>query len=414
MTPPPSLSPTKGQLKRFDFIHNEQRLHQSIDDSAVPFILEMRDQKRKLKQQRLEYEQKLLHQRTGHKRNVAVPLTKHNYRSPQRFNSKIQKMCKQKLMPTLREKSNLKLKPTTKSPCIPLLPLRQLDRDRDRSRSHRVRGSNIGTDADASSLHPADNRFAIGWNFLNKITKETLLSDDDDCDSERGRQSHTDRLKSFMSYTSMCLAFNHYTQRWQTAEDIRSLGAMTTSRYRKEAVAMAADLVDRKQINMNRFEHQFPNIPHKRFKKSLKTCYEILEAKPDGFAATTAAHQTIPIFLPSLNIVFDPSLNQQLQKRNQTERIKKTRRYKYIARQKEKQFKAVERKLDRLKVYRKELKAWRKTQTHNQTPFIAMMSFDQHDGTYKKYKNVIKQSVVRGKAEKRKAVVSSSVRVPKL
>eukprot|EP01083_Nonionella_stella_P054185 143123_1 len=58
VTPPPSLSPTKGQIKRFEFneLFAYKSAKKSVDDSAVPFIKEY---KKTLKQQKLDYEARI-------------------------------------------------------------------------------------------------------------------------------------------------------------------------------------------------------------------------------------------------------------------------------------------------------------------------------------------------------------------
>ena len=376
VTPPPSLSPTKGQMKRFEF-NNEYRCNQSIDDSAVPFLRRIKEHKAMLKQQRAAYESKLSRYQLNNS-NVAVPIScssKHR-----EITGKMKEICKTKLMPQGRRGLQ-----------IPSLPL------------HKLKES-------PSTTHTApytDNRFAIGWNFLNHITKQTLLSDDDNASEQ-----NLDRLKSFVSYSSMVLTFNHYSARWQNANDIRNLSALTTNRYRKCAVDLAATVVDREQLNMNALSNQHSSIPHQRFKKSLRACYQILDNRPDTVRATM---HSIPLFLPSLNIVFDPSPKQVAADMKRTKHAQKLQRQKHLLEQKQKRLQETTQKLRRLREYKKELKRWQRTRGHidcaeDNTPFLAMMSFDGNKRKDQLHRDPAELSTINIRKD-RKSVIASNVRI---
>jgi len=375
-TPPPSLSPTKGQIKRFHF-NNEHPCNQSIDDSAVPFLKQITEQKAKLKQQRLIYERKIkeyeLQSNTKHRSNVAMAMSPSKKRMV--IKNKMQEICKNKLIPRNRGRVT-----------IPSLPLDKLPE----------------TDQGPSTYH--DNRFAIGWNFLNEVTKQTLLSDDDNAS-----ESNLNRLKSFVSYSSMVLTFNHYSARWQNANDIRNLSALTTNRYRKCAVDLASSVVDRQPLNMNQLNNQYSSISHHRFKKSLRACYQILDHRPATVRPTMHA---IPLLLPSLNIVFDPSPKQQAEAMTKTKKAQKLQRQKHILEQKRKRLRETTLKLRRLKQYKKELKRWQRTRGHleekeERTPFVTMMSFDDE----KMRENEMNQLSQIEMRKDRKSLISSNVRI---
>ena len=376
-TPPPSLSPTKGQIRRFEF-NNEHPCNQSIDDSAVPFLIKVQEHKsklKKLKQQKAAYTEKLKQYELNHS-NVAVPIS-----SSKLMTSKLQEICNTKLCPRVRAKSD-----TLTSLRIPSLPL------------HKLKESPSGV----SSAGYTDNRFAIGWNFLNQVTKQTLLSDDGNA------SQNLDRLKSFVSYSSMVLTFNHYSARWQNAEDIRNLSALTTNRYRKCAVDLAATVVDREQLNMNALSNQYAAIPPQRFKKTLRACYQILDHRPESVRPTMYA---IPLFLPSLNIVFDPSPKEIAAAMQQTEHAQKLRRHKHLLEKKRKRLQQTTLKLRRLKQYKNELKRWHRTRGSldnkmEKTPYISMMSFD--DGKTKRKEEM--SEIVMHKDQK--STIASSVRIP--
>lgn len=383
VTPPPSLSPTKGQLKRFEFTENFA--NKSVDDTAVSFIKAYKKQLKLEKQQReqqVSYEQKLKNSQSKFKENKAIPInmSKSLHFSPQkpiqsRMSIKLQQICKTKVIPKVRRRKTL---------TIPSLPL------------HKINRTNL-----EDSLYE-DNRFAIGWNFLNSVTKRTLLSDNTD-------SGNIDRLKSFMSYSSMILTFNHYTRRWQTSEDIRKLSTMTTNRYRKEGIDIAATIVDKNDLNMNLFVREYPNISGKRFKKSLRTAYQILDNRPDTVRTTLHA---IPIFLPSLNIVFDPSKRQLRKEKEESEHTKKMQRKKHLLNKKKEKLQKLKSKLDRVRMYKKDLKKWERNKEVNDitTPFITMMSFDKNSD---EYKNVVKNSKLIKKNKFKKSVIESNVKINK-
>ena len=182
-TPPPSLSPKNIKIKQFSYSPRFSN-DTSIDDTVLPFIKQYRKKKQEEKD-KINYNEKLKEGKVKYKENKAIPIS-----GQKRF----AKICKTKIMSQLNRKRH--------SINVPPLAL--------------------------DKINKFDNRFAIGWNFLNSITKETLLSDD------LNSSENLNKLKSFMSYTSMIFSFNHHMARWKTSDDIRNLSAMTTSRYRKE------------------------------------------------------------------------------------------------------------------------------------------------------------------------------------
>eukprot|EP01084_Bolivina_argentea_P091550 164792_1 len=339
VTPPPSLSPTRGQIKRFQY--TEHFANVSVDDTAISFIKEY---KKSVKKQKTNYEAKLKETISNTKNNKAVACAKSLRLSPEKFSNKFQKLCKKKVIPKHKHSNSL---------CIPSLPLHKINRNK------------------ASFINDSiyeDNRYAIGWNFLNHVTKQTLLSDNS--------TENIDNWKSFVSHTSMILTFNHYTKRWQTSKDIRKLSTMTTNRYRKEGIAIAANIVDKKNLNMNTFVREYPNISHKRFKKSLRTCYQILDNRP---ATVRTTMHSIPLFLPSLNITFDPSVRERRQQQEKSEHNKRMQRKKFLLERKKRRLIELQNKVNRLKEYKKELRNWQKTKRYididaNRTPFASMMN----------------------------------------
>ena len=161
---------------------------------------------------------------------------------------------------------------------------------------------------------------------------------------------------------------------------------------------------------MNLFQKQYPNTSHKRFKQSLRTAYKILDCRPNTIRPTM---NSIPLFLPSLNITFEASQKQIMKEKQKSKQNQKIQKQKFLLKKKNSKLKQLETKLNRLKSYKKDLKRWQKTKNHidideDRIPFITMMTFDKN---HQKYQTIIKNTKVIKTNKQTKSTITSNIKI---
>lgn len=344
-TPPTIITTSKtSKTKTFDFVENSTNI-KSADDLTLEFIKQMKnlmkvkELENKLNSNSEKSEQPLINHR-NHKRRNTIQNYKHC--------KKLQLLTHNRIF-IGNEKGKNKIKRQPKR----TFNIPKLD----------IEGKILQENKNKIDL--SDNRYAIDWNSINSLTRNNLISfqaENKEIHSNRNKRRFSDtqlqiKMQSFASYASTAFMFNHYSCRWKNIKDIDKLSAMTTNRYRKEGLQMAKDIVRHKYLNMNKYVRNYPNISHHRFKKSLQVCYQILDHKPEDIRTSL----NMNIFLPSLNIVFDETVQERAEKENQIETVRKRIKTQKQKKRRELEIKDLQKRIKLLKKYRKDMKLWKKT-----------------------------------------------------
>lgn len=218
------------------------------------------------------------------------------------------------------------------------------------------------------------------YNFNSAFNAYEMHNDLSSTHSQASRMQES--IKSFQTFSqksNLYFTFQHHSRRWKTFHDIKMLEPMTANKFRKEGVNLAAAIVKDNKVNMNQFVRAHKDTPTNKFKLALKTAYQILDHKPDAPQFEFPNVQDIPLFLPSLSIVFDLTKEQINNQKVHCIHFNRARMRRLLAERKEKEFKNLKKKIKNLTLYKLKLAHWQKTRSKARKSILNTMDKNKND-----------------------------------